>query len=38
LLDGAADEFIWMEYGKIVERTREFHREQRPQSTRKLTT
>ena len=36
LLDGAADEFIWMEYGKIVERTREFHREPAPQSTRKL--
>jgi ABC-type multidrug transport system ATPase subunit len=26
LLDGAADEFVWMEYGKIVERTREFKR------------
>ena len=38
LLDGAADEFIWMEYGKIVERTREFHREPTPQSTRKLKT
>lgn len=23
LLDGAADEFVWMEYGQIVERTRE---------------
>jgi ABC-type multidrug transport system ATPase subunit len=38
LLDGAADEFIWMEYGRIVERTREFHREPTPESTRKLKT
>jgi len=27
LLDGAADEFIWMEYGNIVERTRDFNRD-----------
>jgi ABC-type multidrug transport system ATPase subunit len=27
LLDGAADEFIWMEYGNIVERTRDFKRD-----------
>ena len=26
LLEGAADEFVWMEYGKIVERTRELKR------------
>jgi ABC-type multidrug transport system ATPase subunit len=26
LLDGAADEFVWMEYGKIVGRTREIRR------------
>ena len=26
LLEGAADEFVWMEYGKIVERTRELRR------------
>jgi ABC-type multidrug transport system ATPase subunit len=26
LLDGAADEFVWMEYGKIVGRTRELRR------------
>ncbi|MGA7294913.1 MAG: ABC transporter ATP-binding protein [Terriglobales bacterium] len=26
LLEGAADEFVWMEYGKIVERTRELGR------------
>jgi ABC-type multidrug transport system ATPase subunit len=26
LLEGAADEFIWMEYGKIVERTRDLKR------------
>ena len=36
LLDGAADEFIWMEYGKIVERTREFHREPARESTSEL--
>ena len=27
LLEGAADEFVWMEFGKIVERTRELTRE-----------
>ena len=32
LLDGAADEFVWMEYGMIVERTRELRQE----STREL--
>jgi ABC-type multidrug transport system ATPase subunit len=26
LLEGAADEFVWMEFGKIVERTRELKR------------
>ncbi len=26
LLEGAADEFIWMEYGKIIERTRDLKR------------
>jgi ABC-type multidrug transport system ATPase subunit len=26
LLEGAADEFVWMEYGKIVERTRDLKR------------
>src|SRR5271156_1000295 len=26
LLEGAADEFVWMEYGEIVERTRELKR------------
>jgi ABC-type multidrug transport system ATPase subunit len=26
LLEGAADEFVWMEYGKIVDRTRELKR------------
>jgi ABC-type glutathione transport system ATPase component len=26
LLEGAADEFVWMEYGQIVERTRELKR------------
>jgi len=26
LLEGVADEFVWMEFGKIVERTREFKR------------
>ena len=26
LLEGAADEFVWMEFGKIVERTRELRR------------
>ena len=30
LLDGAADEFVWMEYGKIIGRTREL---KRPEST-----
>jgi polar amino acid transport system ATP-binding protein len=29
LLDGAADEFVWMESGKIVERTRELKRLER---------
>jgi ABC-type multidrug transport system ATPase subunit len=28
LLEGAADEFVWMEFGKIVGRTRELKREQ----------
>ena len=27
LLDGAADEFVWMEFGKIIDRTRTFTRE-----------
>jgi heme ABC exporter ATP-binding subunit CcmA len=31
LLEHAADEFVWMEYGQIVERTRELRR---PESTR----
>jgi ABC-type multidrug transport system ATPase subunit len=31
LLDGAADEFIWMEYGTIVERTRDLNSEARRQ-------
>jgi ABC-type multidrug transport system ATPase subunit len=31
LLESAADEFVWMEYGQIVERTRELRR---PESTR----
>jgi ABC-type multidrug transport system ATPase subunit len=26
LLEGAADEFVWMEFGKIVERTRDLKR------------
>ncbi len=26
LLEGAADEFVWMEYGKIVARTRDLKR------------
>ena len=26
LLEGAADEFVWMEFGKIVERTRDLGR------------
>jgi ABC-type siderophore export system fused ATPase/permease subunit len=26
LLEGAADEFVWMEFGKIVGRTRELKR------------
>jgi ABC-type multidrug transport system ATPase subunit len=26
LLEGAADEFVWMEFGKIVDRTRELRR------------
>jgi ABC-type multidrug transport system ATPase subunit len=31
LLDGAADEFVWMEFGQIVERTRELKRaEEKP--------
>jgi energy-coupling factor transporter ATP-binding protein EcfA2 len=25
LLEGAADEFVWMEFGKIVARTATFH-------------
>ena len=29
LLEGAADEFVWMEFGKIVGRTRELRREQK---------
>lgn len=36
LLDGAADEFIWMEYGKIVERTRDLKREPAPGLTSEL--
>jgi ABC-type multidrug transport system ATPase subunit len=30
LLEQVADEFVWMEYGKIVERTRELKRSDRP--------
>jgi len=26
LLEGAADEFVWMEYGKIIGRTKELNR------------
>jgi len=26
LLEGAADEFVWMEFGKIIGRTRELKR------------
>jgi heme ABC exporter ATP-binding subunit CcmA len=36
LLDGAADEFIWMEYGKIVDRTRDLKREPAPGLTSEL--
>jgi heme ABC exporter ATP-binding subunit CcmA len=37
LLDGAADEFVWMEFGKIVDRTRTFTRATRHESSRELT-
>jgi len=30
LLEGAADEFVWMEYGQIVERTRDLKRSEIP--------
>ena len=30
LLEKVADEFVWMEYGKIIERTRELKRSDRP--------
>jgi ABC-type multidrug transport system ATPase subunit len=33
LLEGAADEFVWMEFGRIVERTRELKRPDRPGTT-----
>jgi energy-coupling factor transporter ATP-binding protein EcfA2 len=33
LLEGAADEFVWMEFGQIIERTRELTRPESPQET-----
>jgi heme ABC exporter ATP-binding subunit CcmA len=37
LLDGAADEFVWMEFGKIIDRTRTLTREVSRQPSRGLT-
>lgn len=36
LLDDAADEFVWMEFGKIIDRTRTFEREASRESLREL--
>jgi ABC-type Mn2+/Zn2+ transport system ATPase subunit len=36
LLDGAADEFVWMEFGKITDRTRTLTREASREPLREL--